>query len=123
MRKVVLTAIVTFVITLGLFGPSGRTVIPPVEAQAATAKSDLISVIRKDSDDLLKVRASYRQHRARYDALSFSWVDGDFSGSNAGITASQFTSAVTNLGQIFDAVDSGGTLTSGLPTNLNRISY
>lgn len=123
MRKIVMTALITFAITAMLFARvSAPIATESVSAQATTAKADLITNIRTDATNLLTARASYRKHRARYDALGFSWVDGDFTGANAGITASQFTSAVTNLGLIFDAYDSGGTLSSGFPTTIERVA-
>lgn len=94
----------------------------PVAAQATTTKSNLISLIRQDATDFLTVRAKIRQHRASFDALGFTFVDGDFIGDNAGITAAQFTTAVTNLTAIADGFDLGGTLAVGIPTNINRIA-
>jgi hypothetical protein len=90
--------------------------------QAATSKSDLINLFRQDATSLLSVRAKIRAHKASYDALAFTWADGDFTGTNAGITAVQFTSAVANLTDVCDKFDLGGSLPVGLPTGVNRIA-
>lgn len=94
-----------------------------IHAQSVSAKSDLISAFRQDATALLKVRADIRKHRAAYDALGFTFVDGDFTGANQGITQIQFTSAVTNLTDVCDKFDLGGTLAAGIPTGVNRIAF
>ena len=124
-RTHVLTALITAALMTVLFaGTNSRTpsVLPTASAQATTTKPNLITHMRQDATDLINTEANYRAHRAQYDALSYSWADNDFSGNNAGPTAAQFTTAVSNMGTIFDAVKSGGTLSAGLPTTLHRIS-
>lgn len=120
MRTHVLTALITaaivLTVTVGMKRP-GR-----VEAQASDAKANLISAMRQDATDFTGVRAKYRQHKARYDALGFTWADGDFTGENAGLTAAQFTTGVGNLENVFNAYDSGGTLSAGFPTTIELIA-
>lgn len=121
MKRFSILLIILIAFVLGcVVGPNFRST--PAEAQALTTKSDLITLFRSDATSLLSVRGKIRAHKASYDALAFSWADEDFVGANAGITATQFTTAVSNLADICDKFDAGGSLAVGLPTTVNRIA-
>ena len=123
MKRTILTVVITAAMTLLLFGGNQPSPVQPgsVEAQATTTKTDLISNYRANAVAFLAWKDSNKALRAQYDALAYSWVDGDFTSANAGITASQFTTAVTNLSLVQAAFDSGGTLSSGFPTTIYKI--
>ena len=130
MKKQILTIIITACISIALFGGSRAPVPLPetiqpvrIEAQAVAKKTALIAAIRQDATDFCALRARVRQHRATYDALGITWVNGDFIGTDSGITATQFTSNVTNMKLIFDAYDSGATLSAGFPATIEVITY
>lgn len=84
-------------------------------------KTDLINQYRAATDELLSNLQTLRAVKAEYDALGFSFADGDFTGANGDLTASQFTTTVGNLESIYNAIFNGGTLPVGLPTNLYRL--
>lgn len=90
-------------------------------AQATTTKPDLITNYRTNVSKFLAWKDDTKALRAQYDALAFSWADGDFTGANSGITASQFTTYVTNASAVVTAWESGGTLASGFPTTFYRV--
>lgn len=88
---------------------------------ADSTKSDLISAYRANVQAFIAWKDSTKALRAQYDALAFTWADGDFDGANAGITAAQFTTAVTNLSAVQNAFDAGATLAAGFPTTIYAI--
>lgn len=121
MRKLIVSNICTaMLVTLLVAGWSSP--VRQVSAQATTTKPDLITRYRANAQKLLEWKDENKALRAQYDALAFSWADGDFTGSNGGITATQFTTAVTNLSLVQAAFDSGGTISSGFPTTVYRIA-
>lgn len=122
MKRTILTVVITAAMTLMLFGGNRSPVqFGPVQAQATTTRTDLISNYRANAVKFLAWKDEVKALRSQYDALAYSWVDGDFTGSNAGITAAQFTTAVTNLSLVQAAFDAGGTLSSGFPTTVYKI--
>lgn len=126
MKNSILSFILGFAVALLLFSGVFKDSPAPqplsVEAQSTSAKANLISLIRADATAFLAARASFKAHKASYDGFGFSWVDGDFTGANAGITATVFTTGVSNLDTLFSDFDAGGTLPAGLPTGVNRIA-
>lgn len=120
MRKQILTVFITMVATLLLFGGRGPHQVTSA-GQTATSKSDLITNMRKDVNLMHDAFASFKGHKAEYDVRNFSFVDGDFTGANAGITASQFTQAVVDFNTIYNAVYAGGTISAGVIPNVYKI--
>jgi hypothetical protein len=122
MRRTVIACVLTALVTAMLVTGAGhQPMSAPVAAQATTTKTDLISNYRANANAFLTWKDANKALRAQYDALAYSWADGDFTNANAGITAAQFTTAVTNLSLVQAAFDNGATLASGFPATIYRI--
>jgi hypothetical protein len=124
MKRTILTALISSAMTLMLFG-GNRTpeAIQPAQvvAQAATAKSDLITKMRQDVQLVTGGYESFRGHREELLARNFTFVDGDFSGANAGITATVFNQAMTDFEDLRNKTYNGGTISVGVVNNVYKI--
>lgn len=89
---------------------------------ASTAKSDFISNYRAQIRSLVQTSQALKQLNDQYVALGYAGgggqiVDGDFVGSNAGITATEFKLTVGNVNPIAKAITDNSTTTIAANTS------
>ena len=89
----------------------------------SSSKPDVISGIRAQCRALVDVCNNLRALKVKSDSIAgFSaFADNNFTGDNAGITAAEYTQAVSDFNTIVNAILSGGSISVGTINNLIKL--
>lgn len=90
---------------------------------ATGEKSDFITTMRAVAEAYIAAdQLAFAALNKYNDVWVGTMVDGDFTGSNAGIPAADFLTAVTQITNLHNFFSAGGTLPSGVRGVLTKIA-